>query len=558
MTRPTTGPATGPAAHPVRVLVVGDALIDADVEGASSRLCPDAPVPVVDVARTRRRPGGAALAALLAAFGTQGGQPAQPAQGAQGAQEPPGDSRFGSPAVEVALASPVPEADREELAALLGNRVRLVPLGAAGRLPRKTRIRVSGQSLLRLDDGVLETPDDLSADDVGRLTAELAEADAVLVSDYGLGATSLPALRKALSTAAAGRPVVWDPHPRGSRPTRGTTVVTPNLSEGHGLDPEAKPVPQGLPEASALAARLHQHLSAAVALTLGSRGALLSQPDGGAPLVAPCPPVSGADTCGAGDAFASAVAVALAQGDELPEAVLRAVRRAASFVADGAAARIGVVTTPAQSHPDGEEPPAPRPAEPSTGPVPRLGSLEAAAPVLERARVDGRTIVAAGGCFDLLHAGHVELLEAAAALGDVLVVCVNSDSSVRRLKGPQRPVTPQEDRVRLLMALDCVDAVVLFDEDTPEAVLAQVRPHLWAKGADYTGRHLPEADVLAQWGGEVVLLPVLPGRSTTRLIAAARTERQSEQTLDLTDPGSRPGGQTLDSNSTTERNIHVG
>ncbi len=133
----------------------------------------------------------------------------------------------------------------------------------------------------------------------------------------------------------------------------------------------------------------------------------------------------------------------------------------------------------------------------------------------------GGTVVATGGCFDLLHAGHVATLRAARRLGDCLVVCLNSDASVRRLKGPSRPLVPAADRARVLEALECVDAVLVFDEDTPAEALRRIRPHLWAKGGDYAGQDVPEAAVLAEWDGQAVVLPYLQGRSTTRLVTTA-------------------------------------
>ncbi|NEA87182.1 D-glycero-beta-D-manno-heptose 1-phosphate adenylyltransferase, partial [Streptomyces sp. SID14436] len=134
------------------------------------------------------------------------------------------------------------------------------------------------------------------------------------------------------------------------------------------------------------------------------------------------------------------------------------------------------------------------------------------------------TVVAAGGCFDLLHAGHVGLLQAARELGDCLVVCVNSDASVRRRKGAGRPVNTLDDRVRVLRALACVDAVAVFDEDTPERLLADLRPDVWVKGGDYAAADLPEATLLDAWGGQAVLLPYLAGRSSTGILERA-TER---------------------------------
>jgi rfaE bifunctional protein nucleotidyltransferase chain/domain len=130
-------------------------------------------------------------------------------------------------------------------------------------------------------------------------------------------------------------------------------------------------------------------------------------------------------------------------------------------------------------------------------------------------------VVATGGCFDLLHAGHVRTLQAARRLGDCLIVCVNDDASVRRLKGPDRPLVAQADRVAVLEGLGCVNAVTLFGEDTPEVILDRLRPDIWAKGADYAVADLPEAALVASWGGEAVVLPYLAGRSTSQLIQEA-------------------------------------
>jgi rfaE bifunctional protein nucleotidyltransferase chain/domain len=129
-------------------------------------------------------------------------------------------------------------------------------------------------------------------------------------------------------------------------------------------------------------------------------------------------------------------------------------------------------------------------------------------------------VVATGGCFDLLHAGHVRSLAAARELGDCLVVCLNSDASVRRLKGEQRPIMAEQDRAELLLALECVDAVMIFDEDTPEAALQRLRPDIWVKGGDYNGEHLPEAELVESWGGRCVTVPYYPARSSTLLAEA--------------------------------------
>jgi D-beta-D-heptose 7-phosphate kinase/D-beta-D-heptose 1-phosphate adenosyltransferase len=448
------------------LVVVGDALLDRDLEGTVERLSPDAPVPVVDAPVARSRPGGAGLAALLAA-------------------------RDGRDVVLVtALAGDAPGCELRALLERAG--VAVVDLGLAGATPEKVRVRAAGRSLLRLDHGG-------PAGSVGPLTDEaaraLAGAAGVLVADYGRGVATEPRVRAAL--AQRGRaPVVWDPHPRGGAPVPGVTLATPNAGEAAGFAPgvaEGSDVAAVATRARALVARWE---AGAVAVTLGRRGALLSGATG-APLLVPAPAVPLADPCGAGDRFASAAAGALADGAVPSEAVEVAVARASAFVAAGGAAAVG-----------GDE------STPEAAPLDGVG-------LVAKVRAEGGTVVATGGCFDLLHAGHVAMLQAARALGDCLVVCLNGDDSVRRLKGPDRPLQTAVDRAAVLRALDCVDAVVVFDEDTPVQALERLRPSIFAKGADYAGADLPEARALAQWGGQVVAVPYLQGRSTTRLLEEA-------------------------------------
>jgi rfaE bifunctional protein nucleotidyltransferase chain/domain len=212
----------------------------------------------------------------------------------------------------------------------------------------------------------------------------------------------------------------------------------------------------------------------------------------------PAPRVAVGDPCGAGDCFAATVAGRLAAGALPSEAVRAAVAAASAFVAAGGAS--GWSRGAAASAPDDEED---------------------ARALAARVRDRGGTVVATGGCFDLLHAGHVRALESARALGDCLIVCLNSDASVARLKGPDRPLVGQDDRAAVLAALRCVDAVAIFEEDDPRAILRELRPHVWAKGGDYAIADLPEAATLAEWDGRAVLVPYVRGRSTTRLIEEA-------------------------------------
>jgi rfaE bifunctional protein nucleotidyltransferase chain/domain len=250
-------------------------------------------------------------------------------------------------------------------------------------------------------------------------------------------------------------------------------------------------------------------------VTLGAEGALVCGP--GAQAVAlPASAAHGGDPCGAGDRFASALAVLLGAGVAAHDAVGTAVAAASDFVAAGGAGRAPVGRRGAGG---GGLRDAGLMAAAGAR-LPAHGRADAAERVA-RVRAGGGTVVATGGCFDLLHAGHVSVLAAARALGDCLIVLLNSDASVRRLKGADRPLVGQHDRAGVLAALDAVDAVVIFDEDTPMPALSRLRPDVWAKGGDYRVEDLPEAELLERWGGRTVILPFVAGRSTTRLIEEA-------------------------------------
>ena len=452
------------------LVVVGDTLLDSDVEGSVHRIAPDAPAPVLDEEQVSHRPGGAGLAALLAA--------------GQGHDV----------ALVTALADDAGGARLTELLTAAG--VRVYPLPMPGATPEKVRMRAGGQVLLRLDRG--GTPQPPVAVPEAAL-AVLRDASAILVSDYGRGVARHPELRRALEETKA--PIVWDPHPNGPDPVPGVRLVTPNAAEVRKLTGDTG-------SGAALSRAGHQlrerWRAGAVAVTCGADGAVLCHA-GPTPLVVPTPGVSDGDTCGAGDRFAATAALALAAGALVSEAVPQAVAAASAYVAAG-----GVTAALA----DPVEPPAT---------TERIGETETGRLIAE-VRARGGTVVATGGCFDLLHVGHLATLRAARRLGDCLIVCLNSDASVTRLKGPDRPLNGENDRSRLLAALDCVDAVVVFDEPTPEAVLSWLRPDVWVKGGDYAdgGPDLPEAELVERWGGRTVIVPYVDGRSTTRTIAAAQ------------------------------------
>jgi rfaE bifunctional protein nucleotidyltransferase chain/domain len=523
------------------LVVVGDTLLDRDLDGRVHRLCPDAPVPVLDDPTARPRPGGAGLAALLAAWD-------------------------GRDVVLVTAIGTGPAAD--ELRALLVPHVRLVELPRDGGPAQKTRLRADGRALLRVDHpagGGIGTPH-------AAVTDALAAAGAVLVSDYGGGVTAREELREAIRAQIGRKPIVWDPHPRGTAPLPGTDLVTPNLAEAaHAAErTPPEPGPRQLREVSELAAELRDRWGArAVCVTLGARGAVLSR--GAEPVTVPAPTVDAHDPCGAGDRFATAVCLLLADGRTVPDAVAGAVSAAADFLALGGVSEVGRRLAAVEGSEGADGAAASRhgadgwaSAEPAPAPgVRRRGAgagvsgagvagaevagagLSGSRPVgggagarrngrtssvdwapdamelVRRVKARGGTVVATGGCFDLLHAGHIRTLQAARALGDALVVCLNSDASVRALKGAPRPFHSAADRAEVLRALGCVDAVVVFDEDTPERLIGELRPDVWVKGGDYSADSLPEAALVASYGGQAVTVPYLAGRSSTRIADAA-------------------------------------
>jgi rfaE bifunctional protein nucleotidyltransferase chain/domain/rfaE bifunctional protein kinase chain/domain len=461
------------------LVIVGDSILDVDILGSATRLSPEAPVPVVDAERLVQRPGGAGLAALLAARTET--------------------------AVTLITGIAPDDAGRQLHRLLADAGVRVLALPMSGTTVTKTRIRARGQSMLRVDKGDGAPVDHRLSEEVRET---LAAARAICVADYGAGLTALPGIRRELAHLVSRVPVVWDPHPRGAPPVPGCALVTPNHEEARHFCGDAAVGDAG-------EALLRKWRAGAVCITRGAHGARVHHPQLGARHV-PVPEgaaAGAADVCGAGDRFAVAAAVALGAGADPLAAVESAVADAARFVAAGGAA---AVSTPVAAGGAGAVSMG-APLEDTTA----VGAFALA----ERLRRNGRTVVATGGCFDLLHTGHVRLLRQARDLGDALIVLVNSDESVRALKGAGRPVMPDVDRARVLAALACVDAVAIFDGPTPEHVLDALRPDVWVKGGDYVAGELPEAATVRRHGGTVIILPTVAGYSSSRLIAAASSGR---------------------------------
>jgi D-beta-D-heptose 7-phosphate kinase/D-beta-D-heptose 1-phosphate adenosyltransferase len=469
-----------------RVVVIGDAVLDRWTHGSAHRLCREAPLAVVDVSAEESSAGAAANAASnVAALG--------------------GRVRFVSRIGE--------DATGEELRTTLRRRGvddGLVIGDAGMQTPSKQRLVCDGHVLARYDLGRPTPP---AAGVVRRLAAALQEAahdaQAVLVCDYGYRMLC-PQLVDALRRLRDARdiPLVVDAHDVRPWARCSPTAVLPSWSEAARLlaldsldarDTRTVLVERHGPEL------LDRSGATMVVVTLDGDGAVLHR-RGHRPQRAYATPVPIGQTTGAGDTFAASFTLSLAAGAE-PAQALEAAQAAASVVVRSTG------TTMCTKHD------LLRQLAGNVGPA---MSAEQLARHIDDERAEGRRVVFTNGCFDVLHRGHVTYLQQARALGDVLVVAVNSDSSVSRLKGPGRPVNPVEDRAAVLAALSCVDYVTVFEEDTPERLLELIRPDLYVKGGDYTAAMLPETPIVERLGGQVRLVEYIEDQSTTALIDRIR------------------------------------
>jgi D-beta-D-heptose 7-phosphate kinase / D-beta-D-heptose 1-phosphate adenosyltransferase len=469
-----------------RVLVLGEAMLDSYVRGSAERLSREAPVPIVTLHERVDAPGGAGNTAVNVA--TLGGEP-----------------------LFVSVCGRDAEGERL-IAALASHGVATddVLPGEARTTLAKERILADGQMLARLDSGSqapidAETEDDL----IARLAAAHATADAVIVSDYDYGVVT-PRIVAVLGELQAARPlplIVDARDPSRYRRLR-VTAAKPNYGEAVRL--------LGLRELRGTDARVHQigshgerllELTGAqvVAVTVDTDGAFVFE-RGRPPYRTYSRPHSHSRAAGAGDTFVAALTLAIATGATSPEAAELASSAAAVVVAQ-----------------DGTTACSARALEESISTVgKRIAERDRLAGRIAYLRSQGRRIVFTNGCFDILHRGHITYLNRAKALGDVLIVGVNSDDSVARLKGPTRPINGLDDRLHVLEALSCVDLVVPFEEDTPVELLRVVRPHVFVKGGDYSLDTLPEAPVVAELGGTVQILPYVEDRSTSGIIDRVR------------------------------------
>lgn len=464
-----------PAFERARVLVVGDVMLDRYWSGQTSRISPEAPVPVVHVQASEERPGGAANVALNIA--SLGGQ-------------------------VILLGYIGKDEAGKTLESVLQQRGVKTRFVALDNTPTITKLRVLSrhQQLLRLDfeEGFV------GQDHAGLLAAFgtlLAEADVVVLSDYRKG--TLERARELIALArAAGKPVVVDPKAQDFATYQGATVITPNLAEfreaaGEWTD-EADLVERGM-------ALLARYEFGNLLITRSEQGMTLLR-DGQQPYNLPTRAREVYDVTGAGDTVVAVLAASMAAGLPVEQAMALA-NLAAGIV-------VGKVGTATVSVPELH-----KALQQHKVQVKGVVSEEQLLAAVQEARIHGEKIVMTNGCFDILHVGHVTYLQEARKLGDRLIVAVNTDESVRKLKGETRPVNTMANRMALLAALSCVDWVVSFSEDTPERLICAVKPDLLVKGGDNDPQQIPGNRCVWDNGGDVVVLSFVDGVSTTNTIA---------------------------------------
>lgn len=456
-----------------KVLVAGDVMLDRYLFGGTSRISPEAPVPVVHVQTSEDRAGGAANVAVnLASLGVK--------------------------TVLIGLVGKDDEA--HALQSTLTKKDIDCRFISVSDWPTttKTRVQSRGQQLIRLDRETTVVAG--SEKMTPGLARHLKNVNAVVLSDYGKGALAdVKAMIE--SCRSAGLPVLVDPKGTNFDKYRGATVITPNQAEFEAVAGVCKTDDELVSRARSMIADLKL---VALLVTRSEKGMLLVQ-DSDEPVFLKSRAREVFDVTGAGDTVIAVLAGALASGDNI-----RSAATLSNLAAGLVVRKIGVASvTPSELRAALH-----RRGEGGRG----LVALDELLPVVDEAKVRGEKIVMTNGCFDVLHAGHVAYLEEAKSLGDRLIVAVNDDDSVRRLKGESRPVNALADRMAVLAGLAAVDWVVSFSDDTPQQIIREILPDILVKGGDYKSEEIVGAKDVLKNGGEVRTLAFREGHSSSRII----------------------------------------
>ena len=482
----------------LRALVIGDAMLDTYLEGTASRLCREGPVPVVRKTGEHRLPGGAAnTAANLRRLGA----------------EVFFLSIVGRDTAGIALRAALLERGVDDCWMVEDESTHTI---------HKLRIQADGQYVVRFDEDALYHSKESQEQLLAKLKEIFAHCDLVVLSDYGYSSVSNEVIEQ-IKLLRSLHPCLLLVDSKNLYRFRnaGATVVTPNYLEArllveHGriTEPTVSGTGIDMCEVEHIGRRLLAMIDAEnAAITLAGDGVFLIDRQG-MTLHIPTYPTGQANDIGAGDSFAAAMALALAAGGSVEEA--------ARIAVDAASIAITKPWTAVVSYQELLQKVSLRDHARLSPPFVTGASFrESITQLIEQLgeeRLQGKAIVFTNGVFDILHAGHVQFLRQAKELGDVLVVGVNSDRSTQRLKGKRRPINRERDRMALVAALDPVDHVVLFDEETPIELIRALRPDIHVKGGDYTDEFLPEAKTVREVGGRVVILPLAGSISTSSVI----------------------------------------
>jgi D-beta-D-heptose 7-phosphate kinase/D-beta-D-heptose 1-phosphate adenosyltransferase len=477
-----------------KVFVLGDILLDAYISGHVSRISPEAPVPVIHESERKWVAGGAAnVAANVSFFGAKAGVCGRVGFDAEGDKLLKICEQQGVNSCFVLRSHTVPTIT-------------------------KTRVLAGYQQIVRIDNEICEPLSDNDQQKAIKHLEDFLALDGhkvVIVSDYQKGMLPRGFVMRAIAECnARGVPVVTDPKTTDISRYAGSTIVKPNLKDGREILRAMKP------RASADTFEEETELMCSCYLESGIRNVVLSMSERGALVMGQDVPVARrlapqvlrvADVSGAGDTMVAFLAMALASGFSIEDSV-----RVGNIAAGISCGKPGTATVSMAEFLDAAREKIPESSQS------RLLSLVDLSSVVRREREAGKKIVFTNGCFDILHAGHVKVLQQSRALGDVLIVGLNSDSSVKRLKGPTRPIQCEADRAQILEALACVDFVALFDEDTPLALVQAILPDVLVKGGDYAIADIVGAKEVLAAGGRVETIQLVEGRSTTSIVNRSR------------------------------------
>jgi len=475
---------------PIKIAVIGDVILDEYLDGQVNRISPEAPVPVHRVSKTVHSAGGAANAA----------RNVQLAGGAAFLISVMGNDEAGRVLCQILEKDGV-------------NTQNLITVGDRPTV-RKTRLTSSSQQMVRIDWEEIHPISEESQDTL-LANLEKLDFDALLVSDYGKGCLPMRFLTNALELARRkGKPAIVDPKGRDYSKYLHASLITPNRAEACdalGVDPNHDW------SGADLGRRLQKTFGVQnVLVTLGPKGMVLvpASPDGKSDKSIELPAIAREvyDVSGAGDTVVALMTLAMGAKAGLDQGMRIANIGAALVVEKWGTQPITLheLKIALQKNPD--------PSKQVFDTSAKVSQKEVLIQYIKERSARNRRVVFTNGCFDILHAGHVSYLEEARALGDVLVIGVNTDESVQRLKGVSRPIVPLEQRMRMLASMACVDYVVPFDEDTPKELIEFLVPDVLVKGADYQKKDIVGAEVVTKAGGVVDTIRFVPGLSTSQLI----------------------------------------